>query len=137
MTDIAAINTITDNIIGNAIKVHKRFGPGLLESVYHLCLGYELVRAGHQVDVGKPIEVEWKEFKTSCAYRIDLVVDGQVLVEVKCVDALASIHRAQMLTYLKLTGCTVGLVINFNVDVLKNGIRRVANDLRDDQGQRV
>jgi GxxExxY protein len=137
MTNIVVLDAITDDIIGSAIKVHKRFGPGLLESVYHLCLAQELVASGHQIDVGKPIEIEWKEFRTECAYRMDLVVDDQVIVEVKSVDRIADIHRAQMLTYMKLTGLSLGLILNFNVEVLKDGIRRVANNLRDDRGKMV
>ena len=81
-----------------------------------------------------PIPLEYGDFKTDCAYRIDMVVDGLVVVEVKCVEKLAPIHRAQMLTYLRLTGCPLGLLINFNVPVLTQGIRRVANNLRDDEG---
>ena len=80
----------------------------------------------------RPIPLEYGDYKTDCAYRIDMVVDGLVVVEVKCVEKLAPIHRAQMLTYLRLTGCPLGLLINFNVPVLTQGIRRVANDLRDD-----
>jgi GxxExxY protein len=137
MTDIALIDEITNSIIGSSIHVHRCYGPGLLESAYHGCLAHELVRVGHKVDVNKPIPLEWEEFKTECAYRIDLVVDELVLVEVKCVEKLAYIHKAQMLTYLKLTGCPVGLVINFNVEVLKDGIRRVVNDLRDEHGRRA
>jgi GxxExxY protein len=137
MTDIAALNQLTVDIIAKAIQVHRRYGPGLLESVYHLCLAMLLVEAGHVVEVGKAIKVEWKEFKTDCAYRVDLVVDDQVIVEVKSVERLNDLHRAQMLTYLKLTGYRVGLLINFNVQLLKDGIRRVVNDLRDDEGQRA
>jgi GxxExxY protein len=112
-------------------------GASLLESVYHRCLAHELVKVGHIVDVNKPTPLKWGEFRTDCAYRIDLVVDDVVLVEVKCVERLVYIHQAQMLTYLKLTGCPVGLVINFNVEVLKDGIRRVVNDLREEDGRRV
>ena len=137
MTNIAVLDEITDDIIGSAITVHKRFGPGLLESVYHICLAQELVASGHHVDIGKPIELEWKEFKTECAYRMDLVVDDQVIVEVKSVERIADIHRAQMLTYLKLTGRPLGLIINFNVELLKDGIRRVVNNLRDEHGRIV
>jgi GxxExxY protein len=137
MTDIAALNELTNDIIAAAITVHRKYGPGLLESVYHLSLAMLLVEAGHVVEVGKAITVEWKEFKTDCAYRMDLVVDDQVIVEVKSVDALTDLHRAQMLTYLTLTGYRVGLLINFNVQILKDGIRRVVNDLRDSEGQRA
>jgi GxxExxY protein len=134
MTDLTALNALTDHIIGLAIKVHKAFGPGLLHSVYLPCLAQELVRADRDVEVEKPIALEYGDVKTDCAYRVDLIVDGLVIVEVKCVDKLAPIHRAQMLTYLRLTECPVGLLINFNVSVLKDGIRRVANNLRDEHG---
>src|SRR5262245_7407194 len=137
MLDYAALYAITDSIIGGAIRVHKRYGPGLLESVYPLCLAQVLIKAGHQVEIGKPIPLEWEDFKTDCAFRVDLLVDDQVVVEVKSVEKLASIHRAQMLTYLKLTRCPVGLLINFNVEVLRDGIRRVVNDSRKDEGQRT
>ncbi len=134
MTDLSAINEITDDIIGSAIGVHKTFGPGLLHSVYLLCLAQDLVKVGRDVEIEKPIPLNYGEVTTECAYRVDLVVDGLVIVEVKCVDKLAPIHRAQMLTYLKLTECPLGLLINFNVTVLKDGVRRVANNLRDESG---
>ncbi len=134
MTDLSAINKITDDIIGSAIGVHRTFGPGLLHSVYLPCLAQDLVRAGRQVELEKPIPLNYGEVTTECAYRVDLVVDGLVIVEVKCVDKLAPIHRAQMLTYLRLTECPLGLLINFNVTVLKDGVRRVANNLRDESG---
>ena len=134
MTDLSVINEITDDIIGSAIGVHKSFGPGLLHSVYLPCLAQDLVRVGREVEIEKPIPLKYGDVTTECAYRVDLVVDGLVIVEVKCVDKLAPIHRAQMLTYLKLTECPLGLLINFNVTVLKDGIRRVANNLRDESG---
>jgi GxxExxY protein len=134
MTDLAAINSTTDAVIGEAIKVHREFGPGLLHSVYLPCLAQGLKKAGREVVVEMPIPLEYGDLKTDCAYRIDMVVDGLVVVEVKCVEKLAPIHRAQMLTYLRLTGCPLGLLINFNVPVLIQGIRRVVNNLRDDEG---
>ena len=105
MTDLDALNTTTDAVIGEAIKVHREFGPGLLHSVYLPCLAQGLRKAGREVVVERPIPLEYGDFKTDCAYRIDMVVDDQVIVEVKCVEKLAPIHRAQMLTYLRLTGC--------------------------------
>ena len=134
MTDLDDINTTTDAVIGEAIKVHREFGPGLLHSVYLPCLAQGLKKAGREVVVEMPIPLEYGDLKTDCAYRIDMVVDGLVVVEVKCVEKLAPIHRAQMLTYLRLTGCPLGLLINFNVHVLTQGIRRVVNNLRDDEG---
>jgi GxxExxY protein len=135
MTDIPALNAITDDIIGSAIKIHKEFGPGLLHSVYLPCLAQELVKVGRDVEAEKPIPLKYGDVQTDCAFRVDLMVDGLVIVEVKCVDKLAPIHRAQMLTYLRLTECPLGLLINFNVPVLKDGVRRVANNLRDEQGR--
>ena len=134
MTGLVAVNSTTDTVIGEAIKVHREFGPGLLHSVYLPCLAQGLKKAGREVVVEMPIPLEYGDFKTDCAYRIDMVVDGLVVVEEKCVEKLAPIHRAQMLTYLRLTGCPLGLLINFNVPVLTQGIRRVANNLRDDEG---
>lgn len=133
MTDLPAINTITDAIIGAAIKVHRELGPGLLHSAYLPCLTQELVTDGRKVEVEKPISLRYGEDTIPCAFRADLMVDDLVIVEVKCIDRFAPVHRAQMLTYLKLTGCPVGLLINFNVTVLKDGIRRVVNNLRDEQ----
>ena len=134
MTELLAINATTDAIIGAAIKVHRVLGPGLLHSVYLPCLAHELVIAGRDVEIEKPVSLKYGDVKTDCAYRLDMMVDGQVIVEVKCIEKFAPIHRAQMLTYLKLTDCSLGLLINFNVTVLTDGIRRVANNLRDDQG---
>jgi GxxExxY protein len=134
MTDPHAIDTITDAIIGAAIKVHKQLGPGLLHSAYLPCLTQELVTDGRKVEVEKPISLRYGDVKTDCAFRVDLMVDEQVIVEVKCIEKFAPVHRAQMLTYLRLTECRVGLLINFNVTVLKDGIRRVVNNLRDEQG---
>ena len=134
MTDLHAINAITDGIIGSAIKVHRELGPGLLHSAYLPCLTQELVTDGHKVEVEKAISLCYGDNTIDCAFRADMVIDDQVIVEVKCVEKFAPVHRAQMLTYLKLTGCPVGLLINFNVTVLKDGIRRVVNNLRDEQG---
>ena len=135
MTDLLAINATTDAIIGAAIKVHRALGPGLLHSVYLPCLAQELVAADREVEVEKPLALKYGDVTTDCAYRLDMLVDGQVIVEVKCIEKFAPTHLAQMLTYLRLTECPVGLLINFNVKVLTDGIRRVANDLRDDQGK--
>ena len=135
MTDLLAINAITEAVIGAAIKVHRVLGPGLLHSAYLPCLAQELVVAGRDVEIEKPVSLKYGDVKTDCAYRVDMMVDGQVVVEVKCIEKFAPIHRAQMLTYLKLTECPVGLLINFNVTVLTDGIRRVVNNLRDEQGK--
>lgn len=101
------------------------WGPGLLESAYEACLTFELAQLGLAVEQQKPLPVVYKGSKLDCGYRLDLLVEGAVVVEIKAVDRLEPIHEAQMLSYLKLSGCTVGLLINFNVLVLKNGIRRI------------
>lgn len=121
------LNEITDQIIGAAIEVHRALGPGLLESAYEACLAFELTRRGFVVEQQQPLPVVYREVKLDCGYRLDLLVEGKVIVEVKAVKHLAPIHQAQLLSYLKLSGCRVGLLINFNVEVLKDGIRRVVN----------
>ncbi len=114
---------LTGQIIGAAIEVHKQLGPGLLESTYQACLCHELELRGISFECQKPLALEYKGIKLECGYRIDLLVAGLVIVEIKSVEALAPIHEAQLLTYLKLTGVKAGFLINFNVVVLKDGIR--------------
>ncbi len=116
---------LTSKIIAAAIEVHRALGPGLLESAYLACLVRELVLRGIPFEHEKPLPVEYKGVHLDCSYRLDLLIDGKVVVELKAVDALHPIHEAQLLTYLKLSGCRVGLLINFNVPVLKNGIKRM------------
>lgn len=128
---------VAKQIIGAAIKIHRKFGPGLLESVYTAALGQELLEMGLEVDIGKPLPLEHKGLRIDRAYVLDLLVDGCVIVEVKCVEAIKGIHIAQLLTYLRLTRLSLGLIINFKVEVLKNGIRRVVNDHRDENGDRL
>jgi GxxExxY protein len=119
------INEITEKIIGAAIAVHKELGPGLLESAYEACLVYELVQNGLKAESQKPLPVFYRGVHVDCGYRIDLLVDDQIIVELKAVEKLEPIHEAQLLSYLKLSGCKVGLLINFNTKLLKNGIRRL------------
>jgi len=116
---------ITEEIIGAAIEVHKFLGPGLLESAYLICMERELALRNLQFESEKPLPVEYKGVQLNSAYRLDLVVEKKVIVELKSVDTLEAIHEAQLLTYLKLTSCKVGLLINFNVQILKNGIKRM------------
>ena len=116
------LNKITEQIIGAALDVHKALGPGLLESAYEACLVYEFSQRGLKVEQQKPVPVIYGDVKLDCGYRVDLLINDTVIVEVKAVDHLAPIHHAQLLSYLKLSGCKVGLLINFNVTVLKNGI---------------
>ena len=122
------INDITEKIIGAAIAVHRELGPGLLESAYEACLAYEIARQGFAVERQKELPVKYRNVKLDCGYRIDLLVERKVIIEIKAIDKLAPIHTAQLLSYLKLSGCRVGLLINFNVKVLKDGIRRLIND---------
>lgn len=118
------INEITRRIIGCAIEVHKALGPGLLESAYEECLVYELQRAGLQVLRQKPVPIIYKEIHLEQGYRIDLLIEGLVVVELKSVEILNPVHEAQILTYMKFAEKRIGLLINFNVLVLKDGIRR-------------
>ena len=118
---------LTGQILGAAIEVHKQPGPGLLESTYQACLCHELELRGISFECQKPLPLEYKGLRLECGYRIDLLVADLVIVEIKSVEALAPIHEAQLLTYLKLTGVKVGFLINFNVVVLKDGIRRLVH----------
>lgn len=125
------LNRITDNVIGAAIEVHRALGPGLLESAYEACLAFELAQRGLKVEQQTPLPVVYREVKLQCGYRLDLLVEEKVIVELKAVERLLRIHEAQLLSYLKLSGCKVGLLMNFNVKVLKNGLRRVVNGFPD------
>ena len=118
------LNEITKSIIGCAIEVHKNLGPGLLESAYEECLCYELDMKGLILKRQSPTPVIYKEIKLECGYRIDILVENVVIVELKVVDSLNPVHVAQILTYMKFANKEIGLLINFNVSVLKDGIRR-------------
>ena len=115
---------LTDKILGAAIEVHRQLGPGLLESTYQACLARELSIRGLPFEQEVSLPVEYKGTRVDCGYRLDLVVDRKVVIEMKAVDELHPVHEAQLLTYLKLSGYRVGLLINFNVPALKDGIRR-------------
>ena len=119
---------LTEKIIGAAIAVHSELGPGLLESTYEACLAFELVHQGLAVARQKALPVVYKDVKLDCGYRLDLLVEEKVVVELKAVANIEPVHTAQVLSYLKLSQCKVGLLINFNVKMLKNGIRRVVLD---------
>jgi GxxExxY protein len=121
-------NEITEKIIGCGIKIHTHFGPGLLESAYEECLFYELKKSGLIVSKQVALPLVYEEVKLECGYRADLLVENKVIVEIKSVEALNEIHLAQIITYLKLSKCKIGLLINFNVLKLKDGIKRVANN---------
>jgi GxxExxY protein len=122
-------NEISERIIGCAIQVHRELGPGLLESSYEECLYYELIQSGLYVEKQKPLPLVYKEVQLDCGYRIDLQVENKVIIEVKSVEALNDIHLAQVLTYLKLSKCKLGLLMNFNVLLVKDGIKRIVNKL--------
>ncbi len=115
---------LTEKIIGAAIEAHRALGPGLLESIYQTCLAREFALRGLKFVEQKPLPVEYKGLRLESGYRLDFLVEAKVVVELKAVDSMHAVHEAQLLTYLKLTGCKVGLLINFNVAVLKNGIVR-------------
>lgn len=121
---IAELNQITRGVIGAAIEVHRQLGPGLLESSYRECLCRELLLRRIPFEREKPLPLEYKGIHLGCGYRIDVLVANSIVVEVKAIEALAPIHEAQLLTYLRIGGWRLGLLINFNVAVLKNGIRR-------------
>ena len=131
------IDVITSLIIAAAIRVHKKFGPGLLESVYNAALGAELVAMGLDVHIGKPIALDHEGLHINRAYVLDLLVDNRVIVEIKCVSKITDIDVAQLLTYLRLMDLRVGLLINFNVTLLKHGIRRVVNRHVDENGNKL
>lgn len=122
-------NSLSNLVINRAIKIHSALGPGLLESTYKECLYYELLKAGLYVEKEKALPLVYEEVKLECGYRIDLMVNGSLVIETKSVDGLSDLHLAQVLTYLKLSGCRLGLLLNFNVAAMKSGIRRVVNNL--------
>jgi len=122
-------NPLSRAIIGAAIEVHKQLGPGLLESAYEECLAHEFSLRQIPFERQKPLPIVYKEVKLDVGYRLDFLVNNLVVVELKTVDKLAPIHEAQIITYLKLTGCKLGLLLNFNVRLMKNGIKRVVLNL--------
>ena len=122
-------NELSNIIIGEAIKVHSQLGPGLLESVYEECLSYKLIKSEIYIERQKPIPLIFEEVRMECGFRCDILVESKVIIEVKSCEALNDIHLAQVLTYLKLSGVKLGLLMNFNVLKLKDGIKRVVNNL--------
>ncbi len=125
------LNKITEAIIGAAINVHRTLGPGLLESAYEACLAFDLFDSGFSIEHQKSLSVIYKDVKLDCGYRLDLLVEKEVIVELKSVEKILPIHKAQLMSYLKLSGCKVGLLINFNVEILKDGIVRIVNNFPD------
>jgi GxxExxY protein len=126
---MTAINTLTERIIGAAIEVHKALGPGLLESAYEECLAHEFTVANISFERQVPLAVRYKSVALDCGYRLDFVVEKAVALELKAVETLHAIYEAQLLTYLRLGGWPVGLLINFNVSVLRRGIKRMVHKL--------
>ena len=120
------LNDLTGKVIGLCIEIHRELGPGLLESAYEECLAYELTKAGLHFERQRALPVRYKEEQLDCGYRLDFVIEGALILELKAVTELHPIHEAQLLTYLKLDKKSLGLLINFNVPVLKHGVKRVA-----------
>ncbi len=122
-------NEIASIVVDRALKVHRALGPGLLESAYEECLFYELVNAGLLVERQKGLPLYYDTIKMDIGYRVDLLLNHKVIIELKAVDSLTDVHRAQVITYLKLANCRLGLLINFNVTLIKSGIQRLVNNL--------
>jgi GxxExxY protein len=122
-------NELSKVVFDCALKVHQSLGPGLLVSAYEECLFYELKKTGLEVQKQKSLPLFYEEVKLEVGYRIDLIVENKIILEIKSVDALNDVHFAQLLTYLKLTNCKLGMLINFNVVLIKNGIKRIVNNL--------
>lgn len=121
------LNRLTHTIIGCLIRVHRKTGPGLLESIYRRCSAHELKRAGCKVDEERTVPLVYEDLTFDCAYRVDMIVNDLVVLEIKSVERMEPVHGSQLLTYLRLTGCPIGLLVNFNTPVLKKGIKRFVN----------
>jgi len=124
-TNLETLNKISYQVIGAVFKVHRELGPGLLESTYEVCLEYELIQKGLKVERQKALPVVYFDMKLDAGYRIDLFVEECIILELKCVEAIAPVHKAQIMTYLKLTRSKLGLLLNFNVADMKTGINRI------------
>lgn len=122
-------NELSHLVVGCAMRVHSAPGPGLLESAYEACLKYELIKSGLRVEAQKPLPLVYQSVKLECGYRVDRLVEGKLIVEVKSIEALAEIHFAQVLAYLRLSDLRLALLLNFNVVHMKDGIRRIVNNL--------
>jgi GxxExxY protein len=127
MEESKQLDRISEQIIGAAIDVHRALGPGLLESAYEACLAFELVSRGLKIEQQRALPVTYRDVKLDCGYRLDLIVEKSVAIELKAVDQLLPIHKAQLLSYLKLSGLKVGLLINFHTKLLKDGVVRLVN----------
>lgn len=131
MKENEELDLITQEIIGAAIAVHRRLGPGLLESAYEACLAFELRERGLNIEQQKPLPVIYGDVRLDCGYRLDLVVEDSVIVEIKAIERLLPVHDAQLLSYLRLSNKNVGLLINFHVRLLKNGVKRIVHEFPD------
>jgi GxxExxY protein len=129
MLETEQLNALSNQVIAAALAVHSQLGPGLLESTYEACLAYELAERDLTVEQQQVVPLVYKGLRLEQGYRLDLLVEHELIIEIKAVDELLSIHKAQLLTYLKLTGLRLGLLMNFNVQLLKTGIQRVAHHL--------
>ena len=125
------INQLSSKIIGAAIQVHKALGPGLLESAYEECICHELSSQSSSIERQKPLAINYKGVKLDCGYRLDIVVENTIILELKSCEKIEPIHKAQLLTYLKLSGLNLGLILNFNVPVMRDGIVRIVNELKE------
>ena len=123
--ELNGINKLSNRIIGLAIEVHRYLGPGLLESTYQQCLAYEFRENGINFFLEHPIPIKYKNIEINCAFRADFIVEDSIILELKAVEKILPIHEAQLITYLKITGIKLGLIINFNFKLLKNGIKRM------------
>ncbi len=136
MREHERLDEISHGIIGAAIEVHRHLGPGLLESAYQSCLAFELKQRGLKVEEQKPLPVVYKQVKLDCGYRLDMVVEDEIIVEVKAIEKLLPIHEAQLLSYLRLTRKRVGLLMNFHVPALKSGLKRIVNEYPDQKWEK-
>jgi GxxExxY protein len=137
MLEIDRLDQISRRIIGAAIEVHRHLGPALLESAYASCLTFELHQLGFSIEEQKPLPVTYKEVKLDCGYRLDVVVEDAIILEIKAIEKLLPIHEAQLLSYLRLSHKKVGLLINFHVPVLKDGLKRIVNEFPDSRRKAV
>lgn len=128
MVENERLNEITEQIIGSAIDVHRALGPGLLESAYEACLAFELASRGLKIEQQRALPVVYRDIKLDCGYRLDFVIEEAVVIELKAAEQLLPIHKAQLLSYLKLSGLKVGLLINFHTKMLKDGVVRLVNN---------
>ncbi|OGU15805.1 MAG: GxxExxY protein [Geobacteraceae bacterium GWC2_53_11] len=122
------MDQLSEKVIGAAIRVHRELGPGLLESAYEICLAYELQNAGLMIEIQKPLPVVYRGVKLDCGYRMDIVVEGKLVLELKALEKILPIHEAQLLSYLRLSGISLGLIINFHSQLLKDGIKRLVHN---------